>query len=79
MYQPQFEHVCATKMAKNGNDVKMRRHGTGAFGSSCAVLSLLPNEVFMKSRSSCDINGCFDGELIRLSEFKFYFQLSIKN
>lgn len=47
VYHPQFEHVCATKMAKNGNDVKIRRHGTGAFGSSWPVLSVLPNEVFM--------------------------------
>lgn len=35
------------KMAQNGNDVKIRRHGVGALGSSCPVLLLLPNEVFM--------------------------------
>lgn len=54
--------IIPIKMAINGNDVKMRRHGTGAFGSSCPLLSLLPSDVFMKSRSSCEINGCLDGE-----------------
>lgn len=49
-------------MAQNGSDVKMRRHGTGAFGSLCPDLSLLPKDVFIKSRSSCEIRGCLDGE-----------------
>lgn len=31
MYQPQFEHVCATRIAQNGKEVRTARHGTAAF------------------------------------------------
>lgn len=54
--------VYLIKMAKNGSDVKMRRHGTGAFGSLCPPLSLQPKDVLIKSRSACEIRGCLDGE-----------------
>ena len=31
MYQPKLLHVCATRMAQNGKEVKTAFHGTGRF------------------------------------------------